>query len=72
MRDDAAVEIGKTLEETRKRAIVESHYSPNQPKLATEQNMTAITIIDPANGTSPALTPIPFSGDDVPCGPAGL
>lgn len=58
------------LEEIRKRAIVDSHYSPNQPKLATEENMTAITIILPANGA--LTTPIPFSDDDVPCGPAGL
>lgn len=64
--------MGNTVEEIRKRAIVERHYSPDQPKLATEENMTAITIINPANGTSPALPPIPSSGDDIPCGPAGL
>lgn len=56
----------------RKRAIAESHYSPNQAKFANEESMIAITKANPANGISPALIPIPFSGDDVPCGPAGL
>lgn len=52
--------------------MVENHYSSYRRKLATEEVITAITMINPANGACPALAPVPFSGDDVPCGPAGL